>query len=396
LEELVKRETKSGNLSFSNDLASVVRTGVDVLFLAVGTPPSQNHHGADLSQVFSVAREIAPLLTRYTVIVNKSTVPVTTAQKVTEEILRLNPRAKFDVVSNPEFLRESSAVSDFMNPDRIVIGSPSPAAEKVMRRVYSYFAKKSVPLVFTTPVTSELVKYASNAFLATKITFVNEIARLCEVSGADVKAVAYAMGLDDRIGSKFLQAGPGIGGSCFPKDTKALAWTGRELNAPQQIVESVISVNDGIKEKLAARIVAACGGTVRGKTVALLGLAFKANTDDMRESPALTIVPYLEQQGARVTAYDPIARENAEKLMPGLVCEDSILKAADGASVLVILTEAATHARLDFKKLAKVMKSKIIVDFRNLYELKAMEKTGFSYVSLGRPEIIPKQERKKR
>lgn len=388
LEDLVAKQVKAKRLSFTTDLGEAVRDA-DAVFIAVGTPPRVQDGHADLTYVFQAAEEIAQHLTGYTVIVNKSTVPVGTARKVAETIRRARPEADFDVCSNPEFLREGAAINDFMRPDRVVIGTISEQAADLMRSLYRPLYLNETPVVVTSPETAELIKYASNAFLATKITFINEMANLCEATGANVQDLSRAMGLDGRIGGKFLHAGPGFGGSCFPKDTLALAQIGQLYETPQSIVESVVSSNNERQRSMADRVIAACGGSVAGKRVGILGIAFKPNTDDIREAPSLVIVPELQKAGAKIAAHDPIAMDHAKKALPDVEwCEDPYAVAKD-ADVLVIVTEWNEYRALQLDKVETAMKTPILVDLRNIYKLPEMEQTNFTYVSIGRPTTKP-------
>ncbi|MBI5163944.1 MAG: UDP-glucose/GDP-mannose dehydrogenase family protein [Magnetospirillum sp.] len=383
LDELVAANVKSGRLEFTTDLKAAVKSA-DAVFIAVGTPSRRGDGHADLSYVYAAAEEIAQSLEGYTVIVTKSTVPVGTGDEVEKIIRKTRPDADFDVVSNPEFLREGSAINDFMRPDRVVIGTESERARAVMKQLYRVLYLIETPIVFTSRRTSELIKYAGNTFLATKITFINEIADLCEKVGADVHDVAKGIGLDGRIGKKFLHAGPGYGGSCFPKDTLALVRTARDYQAPLRIVETVVAVNDERKKRMAERIVAAAGGSVKGKTVAVLGLTFKPNTDDMRDSPSLDIVPALTAAGAVVKAFDPEGMDEARKLLPDITyCEDAY-QAMDGADVLALVTEWNVFRALDFDRVKSLLKAPVIVDLRNVYEPAMMEEAGFTYTGIGR------------
>ena len=383
LDELVADNVKAGRLSFTTDLKGAVK-GADAVFIAVGTPSRRGDGYADLSYVYAAAEEIADALDGYTVIVNKSTVPVGTGDEVERIIRARRPDAEFDVVSNPEFLREGSAINDFMRPDRVVIGTESERARAVMKQLYRVLYLFETPIVFTARRTSELIKYAGNTFLATKITFINEIADLCEKVGADVHDVAKGIGLDGRIGKKFLHPGPGYGGSCFPKATLALVRTARDAGAPLRIVETVVAVNDERKKRMADKIIAACGGSVAGKTVAVLGLTFKPNTDDMRDSPSLAIVPALLAAGATVRAFDPEGTNEARKLLSGIeYCDDSYA-AMDGADVMAILTEWNEFRALDFDRVKALLKTPLIVDLRNVYEPEMMRQAGFTYVCVGR------------
>ncbi len=384
LEDLVAANVKAGRLSFTTDIKTAV-AGADAVFIAVGTPSRRGDGHADLSYVYAAAEEIAEAMTGYTVIVNKSTVPVGTGDEVEKVIRAKRPDGEFDVVSNPEFLREGSAINDFMRPDRVVIGTESDRAQAVMRQLYRVLYLIETPIVFTSRRTSELIKYAGNTFLATKITFINEIADLCEKVGADVHDVARGIGLDGRIGKKFLHPGPGYGGSCFPKDTLALVRTARDFGAPLRIVETVVAVNDERKKAMAQRIIAACGGSVKGKTVAVLGLTFKPNTDDMRDSPSLDIVPALVEAGATVRAFDPEGMEEAKKMMTGIdYCADAY-DTMKGADVLALVTEWNEFRALDLDRVKSLLKSPVVVDLRNVYDSAMMRGAGFTYTGIGRP-----------
>jgi UDPglucose 6-dehydrogenase len=381
LDEVVAANVKAGRLSFTGNLKEAVE-GAQAVFIAVGTPSRRGDGHADLTYVFAAAEEIAAALTGYAVIVTKSTVPVGTSRKVEDVIKKARPNAKFDVASNPEFLREGSAIEDFMKPDRVVVGCDTERARDVLKEVYRPLYLNETPMLFTSRETSELIKYAANAFLATKITFINEMADICEKVGGDVQDVARGIGLDGRIGAKFLHAGPGFGGSCFPKDTLALLKTSQELGATARIVETVVSVNDKRKERMAEKVIAAFGG-VRGKTVAILGLTFKPNTDDMRDAPSLVIVPALQKAGANVRAYDPEGTKEAKKLLDIELCADAYepLKDADG---VVILTEWNEFRALDIPRVKALLKRPLMVDLRNIYRPGMMIEAGFEYVSVGR------------
>ena len=383
LQELVEYGVRSGRLRFTTDLASAVAEA-DAVFLAVGTPSRRGDGHADLQYVDAAAVEVAKALTGYTVIVTKSTVPVGTGRRVANLVRATNPLAHFDMASNPEFLREGSAIGDFMRPDRVVIGCESERAREVLRELYRPLYLLETPIVMTSLETAELTKYAANAFLATKITFINEIADLCEQLGADVSDVARGMGLDGRIGKKFLHAGPGYGGSCFPKDTLALARTAHDAGSPVRIVETVVAINAERKARMADRIIAACGGSVQGKTVAVLGVSFKPNTDDMRESPSLNIVPALQHAGAQVRAYDPAAMHEAAPLLPGVTWCTDAYHAAQGAHAVALLTEWNEFRGLDLEQLGGAMAGRVFVDLRNVYRAEAMEAAGFEYFSVGR------------
>ena len=386
LAELVATNVREQRLFFSTDLTAPVRAA-DAVFIAVGTPARRGDGHADLSYVHQAAREIAAVLDSYKVVVTKSTVPVGTGDEVSRIIAEVRPDAKFAVVSNPEFLREGAAISDFKRPDRIVIGTDDEHARKIMTDLYRPLYLNQSPLVFTGRRTAELIKYAANAFLAMKITFINEIADLCEAMDADVQDVAKGIGLDGRIGSKFLHAGPGYGGSCFPKDTLALIQTAAAAKHPLRIVEAVAEVNAARKEKMAARIVAALGGSAKDKTVAVLGLTFKPNTDDMREAPSLAIVPALLAQGARVRAYDPEGMAQARTVLGEIEYAENAYACIDGADALVIVTEWDAFRALDMKRVKKLLRQPIIVDLRNIYRPEDMKRQGFSYISVGRPAV---------
>jgi len=381
LEDLVSRNMKAGRLHFSTDLASAVR-GADAVFIAVGTPTRRGDGHADLRYVFAAAEEIADALNGYTVVVTKSTVPVGTGRKVQKIIKERRPDADFDVASNPEFLREGSAIEDFMRPDRVVVGLESDRARKIMTALYRPLYLHETPMLFTTLETSELIKYATNSFLATKITFINQMADLCEKTGANVKDVARAIGLDGRIGPKFLHPGPGYGGSCFPKDTLALVRTAEEFGAPVTIVEAVVAANDKRKSAMADKIIDAVGDAT-GKTIAVLGLTFKPNTDDMREAPSLVIVPRLIEAGAAVRVYDPKGMEEARSLLPGAAFCSDAYEATKGADALVITTEWNEFRSLDFDRLKAAMRSPLIVDLRNIYKPAEAHAAGFRYVGIG-------------
>ncbi len=384
LDEVVAANVKAGRLSFETDIAAAVK-GAGAVFIAVGTPSRRGDGHADLSYVFAAAEEIATALTDYAVVVTKSTVPVGTSRKVEEIIRKARGDAlEFDMASNPEFLREGSAIEDFRRPDRVVVGCDSERAREMMREVYRPLYISETPIVFTSRETSELIKYAANAFLATKITFINEMASLCEKVGGDVQDVARGIGLDGRIGGKFLHAGPGFGGSCFPKDTLALVRTAREMGAPSHIVEAVVAVNDARKVEMAKKIETAFGG-VKGKTVAVLGLTFKPNTDDMRDAPSLVIVPHLQAAGATIRAYDPEGHKEAAKHLT-LDFQSSAYDALDGADGVVILTEWNEFRALDLNKVKSLLKKPLMVDLRNIYRPAQMAKAGFRYISVGRAD----------
>ncbi len=384
LEQLLEKNVSAGRLSFSEDLPSAVRQA-DAVFIAVGTPSRRGDGHADLSYVFSAAREIGRSLEGYTVVVTKSTVPVGTNRKIGEILRSENESADFDVASNPEFLREGAAIDDFMRPDRVVVGVESDRAAEVMRDIYRPLYLREFPVVITGLESAEVIKYASNAFLATKISFVNEMAALCERVGADVKAVAHGMGLDRRIGNKFLHAGPGFGGSCFPKDTRALARIGQEIGVPLKIVETVISVNEQVKRRMIDKIFDLCGGDVRDKVITVLGVTFKPDTDDMREAPALTIIPALVGHGAKMRVVDPQGQKEGEDLLPGVSWLSDPYEAAAGADALVILTEWNEFRALDLNRLAQEMRTARMADLRNIYEPERAKAAGFeTFVQIGR------------
>jgi len=384
LEALLAKNVSAGRLAFSTGLADAV-AGAEAIFIAVGTPTRRGDGHADLTYVMEAAAEIGRALTGYAVVVTKSTVPVGTNRKVGEVIRAANPAAKFDVASNPEFLREGAAIDDFMHPDRVVLGVENEKAKKVMAELYRPLSLREFPMVYTDLESAEMIKYAANAFLATKITFINEIAALCEKVGADVKAVAKGMGMDGRIGDKFLHAGPGYGGSCFPKDTKALARIGQEHAAPMQIVEAVIKVNDEVKRRMIDKIVDLCDGSVRDKTIAILGVTFKPNTDDMRDAPSLTIIPALVGAGAKVRVTDPQGRHEGEALLPGVKWVENPYQAASGADLLVMLTEWNEFRGLDLAKLARKMATAQLADLRNVYDPDEARAAGFiKYEGVGR------------
>ena len=387
LESLVAENRKAERLFFTSSLAEGLR-GADAVFIAVGTPSRRGDGHADLSYVHQAARDIARVMDRFTVVVTKSTVPVGTGDEVERIIRETRPDADFAVVSNPEFLREGAAISDFKRPDRIVIGSDDARAREVMTEIYRPLNLNEPPLFFTSRRTSELIKYAANAFLAVKITFINEIADLCEKVDANVQEVARGIGLDNRIGSKFLHAGPGYGGSCFPKDTLALVKTGQDYEAPLRIVETVVSVNDQRKRAMARKVVAACGGSVRGKTIALLGLTFKPNTDDMREAPSLAIVTALQDAGAEVRAYDPEGMVQAEKLLENVAYAESAYACIKGADAMVIVTEWDEFRALDLERAKGLLRAPVLVDLRNIYRPETVHKLGFNYESVGRGKSL--------
>ena len=384
LEDMVVNNIKGGRLTFTGDLKTAV-SGVDAVFIAVGTP-GEDDGSADMSFVFSAVEEIAQALKGYTVIATKSTVPVGTGKKIAEIIKRLRPNQDFGVVSNPEFLREGSAIEDFMRPDRVVIGANSDKARELMRELYRPLYLIQTPILFTSPESAELIKYAANTFLATKITFINEIADLCERLGADIHEIARGIGLDGRIGSKFLHAGPGYGGSCFPKDTRALVAIAQKTGSPLQIVETVVRVNNERKQKMVSRIIAACGNSVREKKIAILGLTFKPNTDDMRESPSIEIVSQLLKAGADIFAYDPEGMDEAKKIdsFAGTHWCDNAYETLNDASALIIITEWNEFRALDLALIKEKLKRPLIIDLRNIYEPEEMITAGFEYLCVGR------------
>jgi len=383
LEDLVASNVRDGRLSFAIDGAEAIRTA-DAVFIAVGTPSRRGDGHADLSYVYAAAEEIAGLIDGFTVIVTKSTVPVGTGDEIERIIRARRPDAEFAVVSNPEFLREGAAIEDFKRPDRVVVGTEDDRARVVMTELYRPLSLNETPILFTARRTSELTKYAANAFLALKITFINEMADLCEAVGADVQQVARGIGLDKRIGSKFLNAGPGYGGSCFPKDTLALVRTATDAGSPVRLVETTVQVNDARKKAMADRVALALGGDLAGKTVALLGLTFKPNTDDMRDSPALDLVPALIAKGATVRAFDPEGMEEAARLLDDVQFKEGPYEAVTGADVVVILTEWNQFRALDLDRIKLLMRKPVMVDLRNVYRPEDMRARGFAYSSIGR------------
>ncbi|MFZ4167016.1 UDP-glucose dehydrogenase family protein [Brevundimonas sp. NPDC058933] len=386
LEDLVAANVRDGRLSFALDGAQAIRSA-DAVFIAVGTPSRRGDGHADLSYVYAAAEEIADLIEGFTVVVTKSTVPVGTGDEIERIIRARRPDADFAVVSNPEFLREGAAIGDFKRPDRVVVGLEDERARPVMAELYRPLNLNETPILFTGRRTSELTKYAANAFLALKITFINEMADLCESLGADVQQVARGIGLDNRIGSKFLHAGPGYGGSCFPKDTLALVRTATDAGSPLRLIETTVEVNDARKKAMADRVAAALGGAnLKGKTVGLLGLTFKPNTDDMRDAPSLDVAPALIAMGATVQAFDPEGMHEAAKLMEGVVFRDGPYDAVEGADVVVILTEWDQFRALDLDRIKLLLKQPVMVDLRNVYRPEDMKARGFRYTSIGRPE----------
>lgn len=384
LDALVEQNVREERLFFTTDAKEAI-ADADAVFIAVGTPSRRGDGHADLSYVYAAAEEIAELIDGFTMIVTKSTVPVGTGDEVEDIIRKKRPDADFAVVSNPEFLREGAAIKDFKIPDRVVVGTDSERARELMRELYRPLFLNETPILFTARRTSELIKYAANAFLAVKITFINEMAELCEAVGANVQEVSRGIGLDGRIGNKFLNAGPGYGGSCFPKDTLALTKTANDHNTPVRIVDTVVEVNDARKKAMAGKVIKAMGGDVSGKTIGVLGLAFKQNTDDMRDAPSLDIVPALIEAGAIIKAFDPEAMEEAAKLMEGLNYAENAYEAVDGADAMVILTEWDQFRALDLDRVKESLKSDIVVDLRNIYSPEDMAKRGFEYTSIGRP-----------
>jgi UDPglucose 6-dehydrogenase len=383
LADLVAANRQQGRLAFTTDLAAV--RDADAVFIAVGTPSRRGDGHADLSFVYAAARQLAPLLSPTTVIVTKSTVPIGTGDEVERIVRELRPDIAVPVVSNPEFLREGAAIQDFKHPDRIVVGTDDERAREILSNLYRPLYLNASPILFTDRRTAEMIKYAANSFLATKITFINEVADLCEQVGADVQQVARGIGLDNRIGSKFLHAGPGYGGSCFPKDAVALIKTAQDHGTSLRIVETVVSVNDQRKRAMARKVTTALGGSIRGKTVAVLGLTFKPNTDDMREAPSIALVTALQDLGAEVRAYDPAGMEQAKPLMPDIAYCDSPYSAAEGAHALVLVTEWEQFRALDFGRLKTIMASPVFIDLKNVYQAADIAELGFVYESVGRP-----------
>ena len=388
LDRLVETNQSKKRLFFTVDMKEAVAKA-DVVFIAVGTPSDPKTGRADMQYVHAVAKEVAVNLKGYTVLVTKSTVPVGTVRVVTKLVQEANPSADFDVVSNPEFLREGSAIEDFMRPNRIVIGCDTKRAEAVMRELYRPLYLLETPMLFTNPESSELIKYAANAFLATKIAFINQMADLCEECGADVQAISKGMGLDHRIGSKFLHAGPGYGGSCFPKDTLALLQTGKDFNAEPTIVSAVVAANDERKRDMARKIIKACGGSVQGKKIAILGLTFKPNTDDMRDSPSLDIIPDLQKAGASIAAFDPQGLKEAQEHFTDIEYGQDAYDVMKNADALVIITEWNEFRALDLEKVKGLLKTPTVVDLRNVYPISEIEKQGLTYHSIGRVVFDP-------
>ena len=384
LDQLMAKNVEAGRLSFTTDLTAAI-TGAAAIFIAVGTPTRRGDGHADLTYVMAAAEEIAEAASDYVVIVTKSTVPVGTNRQVKQVVKKANPDLEFDVASNPEFLREGAAIDDFMKPDRVVVGVQSDRAAEVMNEVYRPLYLRDFPVLITDLESAEMIKYAANAFLAAKITFINEIAALCERTSADIKQVSHGIGLDGRIGNKFLHAGPGYGGSCFPKDTKALARIGQEHGLPMQITETVIKVNEEVKRRMIDKLLDLCGGSFNGKIIGVLGVTFKPNTDDMRDAPSLTIIPALVGGGAKVRVTDPQGRHEGAALLPGVHWVEDAYKCANNADLLVILTEWNEFRALDLKRIAKKMATPHLADLRNIYSVKDAKRAGFeAYESVGR------------
>ena len=383
LEDLVEKNASAGRLSFTTDLCAAVKSS-DAVFVAVGTPSRRGDGHADLSFVYEAVEEISQYLSGYTVVVTKSTVPVGTGLEVEKIIRRVNPEADYDVVSNPEFLREGSALEDFLRPDRVVIGTESLRAQELMRELYRPLSLIETTILFTSCQTAEMIKYAANAFLATKITFINEIADLCEKIDADVQDVSKGIGMDGRIGSKFLHAGPGYGGSCFPKDTLALSRTAQQYKSPLRIVDAVIEANNHRKQRMSQKVINACKGSVLGKTVAVLGLTFKPNTDDMRASPSIDVIIGLQEAGAKIKAYDPAGMGQAKILLEDILWCSSAYDAMENADAVVIITEWNEFRQLDFKQMKKIMNEPVLIDLRNIYNPHEMQKIGVEYTCIGR------------
>jgi UDPglucose 6-dehydrogenase len=386
LDTLVAQNVKAGRLFFATDAAEAVRTA-DAVFIAVGTPSRRGDGHADLSYVHAAAEEVAGLVDGFTVIVTKSTVPVGTGDEIEAIIKRVRPDADVAVVSNPEFLREGAAIEDFKRPDRVVVGTADERAQAVMREIYRPLFLNETPILFTSRRTSELIKYAANAFLALKITFINEIADLCEAVDADVQQVARGIGLDNRIGGKFLHAGPGYGGSCFPKDTLALVRTARDAGSPVELIETTVKVNDARKKAMAVKIDKAIEGDLKGKTIGILGLTFKPNTDDMRDAPSLDIVPALQAKGAKVQAFDPEGLHEARQLLRDVDFKDNPYDVAEGADALVLITEWDQFRALDLDRIKLLMKKPVMIDLRNVYKPDDMRARGFVYASIGRATV---------
>jgi UDPglucose 6-dehydrogenase len=388
LDEIVRSNVRQGRLSFATELSETLEEA-DAAFIAVGTPSRRGDGHADLSYVYAAAREIALALTRFTVVITKSTVPVGTGDEIERIIRELRPEIDFAVVSNPEFLREGAAIHDFKHPDRIVVGTDDERAKSILAEIYRPLYLNRAPIVFTGRRTAELIKYAANAFLATKVTFINEIADLCERVGADVQEVARGIGLDNRIGSKFLHAGPGFGGSCFPKDLRALIKTAHDYAVPMRILEAVETVNDTRKRAMARKVSSVFGGVLRGKTIAMLGLTFKPNTDDVREAPSLALITALQDMGARVRAYDPIGMEQARQILADVTYCQGPYDCVEEADAVVIITEWEQFRALDLERMRDLMACPVMVDLRNVYRPEDIKKYGFAYISIGR---LPTQQ----
>jgi len=391
LGDLISRNVKGDRLFFTTDLAEGVKDA-EAVFIAVGTPSRRGDGHADLSYVFAAARDLAKLVPEGCVIINKSTVPVGTASEVEAILAEVVPGKEMHVVSNPEFLREGSAIEDFLRPDRVVVGVSSEAARRVMAEIYRPLFLRETPILFTDCRTAEVIKYAANAFLSVKIAFINEIADLCETVGADVKGVAKGIGMDRRIGNKFLNPGPGYGGSCFPKDTLALLRTAEQANAKLRIVQATVDANDERKKEMARRVIAACGGSVEGKTIGILGLTFKPNTDDMRDAPSLVVIPELQKAGAHVRAYDPEGRAAAEKLLTDVEFVSNAYQAVEDAAAVVLLTEWNEFRALNLGRVRGLLQNPLFIDLRNVYEPSDMAKAGFHYISIGRAATEPKTQ----
>jgi len=389
LESLVDKQVKAKRLSFTTDLDEALKDA-DVVFLTVGTPPRVDNGHADLTFIYQAAKEVAERIDGYTVLVTKSTVPVGTARAVEAIVAQCKkPHSEIDVCSNPEFLREGTAVKDFMFPDRIVIGAETKRSTDMLKNIYRPLKMNEVPVMVTGPETAEMIKYAANAFLATKITFINQIADLCEATGANVQHVAKAMGLDKRIAPQFLQASPGYGGSCFPKDTLALTQTGKKMNAPQTVVESVIRANEERQKQMAQKIINACGGSVEGLTIGVLGVSFKPNTDDVRDAPSLKILPLLQKAGAKIVVHDPQAMEEAAKILNYTEWKNTPYEVSENADAIVLMTAWNEFRGLSIARLGKNMRVKRLIDLHNIYKQRVMNDHGFHYISIGRREIRP-------
>jgi UDPglucose 6-dehydrogenase len=388
LDEIVRSNVRQGRLSFATDLSEILDEA-DAVFIAVGTPSRRGDGHADLSYVYAATREIALALTRFTVVITKSTVPVGTGDEIERIIRELRPEIDFAVVSNPEFLREGAAIHDFKHPDRIVVGTENERARAILAEIYRPLYLNRAPIVFTGRRTAELIKYAANAFLATKVTFINEIADLCERVGADVQEVARGIGLDNRIGSKFLHPGPGFGGSCFPKDLRALIKTAHDYDVPMRILEAVETVNDTRKRAMARKVSSVFGGVLRGKTIAILGLTFKPNTDDVREAPSVALITALQDMGARVRAYDPVGMEQAKQILADVTYCQGPYDCVEEADAVVIITEWEQFRALDLERVRDLMACPVMVDLRNVYRPEEVKKYGFAYTSVGR---LPTQQ----